>query len=87
MANLLQQSDVETLLGLPTGTGPTSGLITAAQAACFSYLKREIIQAERIEYYDGRQHPQIVLRAWPVAGVANVWLDPNGHYGQGDNAF
>jgi len=87
VAAYLTQSTVETMLGLTAGTGPTNGLCVAAQAACLTFVGRSLDAATVTEYYDGRSHPRLPLRLWPVSAVANVWLDSGGNYGDAPNGF
>jgi len=71
-------SRVVTVLDQDSFTVP----IAVTSAGTAGYYAKQFI-----EYYDGNNLRELQLRNVPVRSVANVWLDPNGHYGQGADAF
>jgi hypothetical protein len=70
-------------------TAYLTSLITAADRAVKTWLKRDIEQNIYTEYHSGGRHVDIVLNQFPVINDSNlaVYVDPNGAWGQGPNAF
>ena len=58
------------------------------EAAIKSYLKWEVEQvAAQTDYYDGSAQPELVLRRPFVRSITDVWVDPQGAYGQNADGF
>lgn len=58
------------------------------EAAIKKWCKWEIEQqAGVVDYYDGNDSPDIILRRPYVQSVASVYLDPQGFYGQNAQGF
>lgn len=80
---------LKTLLGTSTTAEDEllAQLVLAAEGAVERYCHRTFDRREYVEHYDGHGQPDLVLHRVPVIDVLAVWLDSNGHYGDGINAF
>lgn len=64
-----------------------AALILGVDAAIKSDLRRNIESASYTEYYSGDWSNVLRLKQTPVSSITNVWLDTDGHWGQGDDPF
>jgi hypothetical protein len=64
-------------------------LLDIAEKSVLNYVPTFMEQDEVTEYYDGNGQVDLPLRFKPVNldSTPEVWLDPNGFYGQGTDAF
>lgn len=85
---LVRVADLKKIPDLKTqDEGYLTFLANGASATIKSYLKRDLERATYIEYYDGTDRPELVLRNYPVSSITNIWVDGDGYYGQGASAF
>lgn len=86
---LTQFGDLKAYLNVSTTTEDTylAILQTGVEEAFKGLCDFRIEQNNYTEYYDGNNTTKIPLRQVPVISVASVYLDSQGYYGQGANAF
>ncbi len=62
-------------------------LIAAAEAAVMRICQRKFYRQVVTEYLSGNTTQTILLTETPVVSITNLYLDPNGLYGQGVDPF
>lgn len=93
MADLVSTPDVLFAQGVSAAIGTPlynryDLLRQMAEAAVRVYVKWEINQTlNQVDYYDGRGYTDIQLQRPFVSRVVNAWVDNQGGYGSGPNAF
>lgn len=77
---------VKTQMGIPASDvsfdGFISQLLPQADRLIKSWCMQELEAGAYVEYHDGRGRDRIILRQRPVTSLVNVWLDPQGWYGE-----
>lgn len=88
---LLSLANYKALAGITSTDATRDAALTAALAAADAAIKKwcrtHFEQQTLTEYYDPPMSDLLVLRQLPVASVTSIVSDPNGHYGQGADAF
>ena len=81
-------SDIQQIPGMSAYTTAYLTLVlTGADKAIKTFLKRNIEQENLTEFYSGNGRPDLPLNQYPVSAVTTVHEDPNGYWGQGSGAF
>lgn len=72
----------------PTAVDRYDRLRVGVEAAVKFWLKWNVEQVvDQVDYYDGENQSELVLRPPFVRSVAGVWQDQTGFYGRGPSAF
>jgi len=63
-------------------------LIIGVESTILNYTGRKSFEtASRTEYQDGNGKDELFLKHRPVTAVSGVWVDADGHFGKGTDAF
>lgn len=86
LTNLTQ---LKQFLNLTTTSEDDRLCLLIAQVSDFieNWCGRTFVQATYTEYYSGQGKPFLVLNQRPVASITSVYLDDQGYWGQGQDAF
>lgn len=87
---LLTVKEFRDFTGLSTTAMPNEQaeiLCKAVTKVIENYVGRELVSAQRTEYYSGNGTKFVILRNYPVTSVTSVHLDQRGYFGADVNAF